>query len=111
MSMDDRQMLFELRRSIDLLAEEIDDEPEVASALRRFASCLPRAGSSRARRVADGRPFWRGPAESLDPNDLAPARARRTRRYSPPLTSLSKSSSSASSAGGASTGGGGLTAS
>lgn len=91
--MDDRQLLLEIRNSVDRLADEIDDQPEVAAALRRLADHLPLTRGSRGLRVADGRPFWRGPEMGIDASLSSTGRSR-GRYWPPPETSLSESSSS-----------------
>ncbi len=57
--MNDRQLFFDLRRSLDHLADALDDQPRVTRSLRRFARALPTSRDSLQHAVLDGRPYWR----------------------------------------------------
>ncbi len=104
--MDDQQLLEELHRAIERLADAVSDEPPVARALRRFADDLPATRpalrSALARRLPRNpsaiKPLlWQALADGvIDARrfDLAMVargraarrlEARASRRYSPPI--------------------------
>ncbi len=112
--MDDDQLLNDLHRAIHRLADAVEDERPIATALRRFADDLPATRPALRRAIAGRLPrnpaaikplLWSALADGLlderrfDVAMLTRARAARAlarRRYSPPAPTGSPSDSESS---------------